>query len=210
MFRLTVVVSLCAALLCGSSSSLADQLHSGLAQRQSRVELKQIPLLVLEGTPYERGLVHGKGFKEQIQTLIKLWKLDHGRMHKTDPDRFITAFMDETEYRAAIQEWTPDILEEIRGLSDGAEVDFNTMFAFQFLDETWARGDLAQHHCSGLGFHKSNEEPAYVAQTMDLETFRDGYQLMLHIKPDDSDVEILALSNVGCIGWCGVNNYLNP
>ena len=32
----------------------------------------------------------------------------------------------------------PDLLEEVRGIADGAGVDFDTMYAYQLVDEIWA------------------------------------------------------------------------
>ncbi len=124
-----------------------------------------------------------------------------------DPDLFIKRFVEKTDYVSAIKKWTPDILDEIKGIADGAEIDFDTMFMFQFLDEYWAQGEsIAQQRCSSLGFSKGDEQPAYVAQNNDLETFRDGFQVVLRIRQQESDLEILTHSNAGCIGWNGVNN----
>ena len=182
MFRLTVVLSASIVLL-----NCDDQVMCGQCQDESRpaataAEPKRLPVLVLEGTPYERGLTHGLALRTQIRELVELWKEELSRLYKSDPDHFIKLFVEKTNYRSAIEKWTPQILEEIRGISDGAGVDFATMYVFQFLDETWARGDLVNEHCSSMGFNKCESEPAYVAQTMDLETFRDGYQVVLHIK----------------------------
>jgi len=89
----------------------------------------------------------------------------------------------------------------------GAEIDFDSVFVSQFFDEYYAQGKfIGASRCSSLGIARQGGQPAYVAQNNDLETFRDGFQVVLRIKIDRSDLEILVHSNPGCIGWNGMNN----
>ena len=48
--------------------------------------------------------------------------------------------------------------------------------------------------------------PAIVAQTMDLESFRDGYQTVLRVAPEGDLPEQLVFSHAGMVGLCGVNS----
>ena len=179
----------------------------GLAKSVVTLTPKTHPVLLLEGSAYDRGLTHGKQLKTQIHDVVRLWKEDIHTRHGVDPVDFINRFVAKTAYDTAIKKWVPDILDEIRGIADGAEIDFNTMFVFQFVDEYWAQGErIARERCSSLGFNAEEGQPAYVAQTNDLETFRDGFQIVLRIKEKGSDLESLVHSNAGCIGWNGVNN----
>ena len=50
-------------------------------------------VLVLEGTPYERGRQHGEALKQEIHELIKLWKADIQNSHKVDADVLIRKFL---------------------------------------------------------------------------------------------------------------------
>ena len=67
--------------------------------------------LVLEGTPYNRGLIHGKTLRNEIHEIINLWKADLKKTYKIDPDVFITKFLNETNFISAIKNYTPDLLE---------------------------------------------------------------------------------------------------
>ncbi len=82
---------------------------------------KEIQVLVLEGSPYERGLTHGKTLKKDIHEVVALWKAQLASQSKTDADAFIETFLEETNFAPAIEKWTPDLLEEVRGIADGAE-----------------------------------------------------------------------------------------
>jgi predicted choloylglycine hydrolase len=168
---------------------------------------RKLPIVVLEGSAHERGLVHGKTLKTQIHELVKLWKDDLADRFKMDAGAFIQRFVKQTEYVSAIKKWTPDLLDEIKGIAEGAGLDFATMLVFQCMDEYWANGAaLAADHCSGLGWPKRDGSATHIAQNLDLEGFRNGYQVLLHIKHQGSDLETLVVSNAGLIGWNGMNN----
>jgi predicted choloylglycine hydrolase len=168
---------------------------------------RELKVLHLSGSPYERGLQHGRRLRTEIGKLVSLWKEDLGRQAKTDPDSLIKRFLAETNFMPAIQKWTPDLLDEVKGIADGAGLPFETMFAFQLVDEMWVYLDQpAAGHCSSMGVVKTGAHPAYVAQNMDLEAFRDGFQVVLHIAGNQSLPEQFVFTSAGLIATNGVNN----
>ncbi len=168
---------------------------------------KEVRVLVLEGTPYERGLTHGKVLKKEIHEVVALWKAQLGSPPGTDADAFIEKFLEETDFAPAIKKWTPGLLEEVRGISDGAEIGFDTIYAFQLMDEVWLyQSGLEGEACSAIAFERQGERPALVAQNMDLEPFREGYQVLMHVKHPDFDLESLFLTCAGLIVTTGMNN----
>ena len=164
-------------------------------------------LVVLEGSAYERGKMHGEKLKDEITELVKIWKSNLRDTYKIDPDKFIGDFIDQTDYLPAIKEFTPDLLEEVRGIAEGCGIDFNTMYVFQLVDEYWLNGgDLKVEHCSSLGMNRNDIDPACVGQNMDLESFRHGFQVVLHIKDQDSARETFIFTFAGFIATNGINN----
>ena len=128
-------------------------------------------------------------------------------VHGTDADLLIKAFLGQTDFTPAIKKWTPDLLDEVRGIADGAEQPYETMFAFQLVDELWVFADKGgAEHCTSLGVARIGAHPAYVAQNMDLETFRDGFQAVLHIAASASAPEQFVFTSAGLIGLNGVNS----
>ncbi|MBN1135828.1 MAG: hypothetical protein JXM73_04540 [Anaerolineae bacterium] len=163
--------------------------------------------LSLEGTAYQRGLCHGETLRAEIQEVIQIWQAELAAGFELDAGQVIHRFLQRTDFVNAIQKWTPDLLDEVRGIADGSGLPFETMLAFQLIDELWANGDLVVgEHCTAIGFPTSVEEPAYLGQTLDLETFRDGFQVVLHIKDPNSELEALVASIAGLIGFNGMNN----
>jgi len=169
--------------------------------------LKNIKFIVLEGSPYNRGLIHGKTLKKEIRELINLWKENLQNKYGMNADEFISKFIKETDFFNAIKRWTPELLEEVRGISDGSGIDFETIFVFQLPDEVLVNGkDIAVKHCTSIGVDKNDKNPTYVAQNMDVPTFYHGYQTLLHIKYDNSDLESFVFTFAGMIGLNGLNN----
>lgn len=164
-------------------------------------------ILRLEGTPRNRGLVYGKSLRDRINELLHLWKTELARLSQVDADIFIKRFISRTDYVNAIKKWTPELLQEMKGIAEGAGVDFETVFVFQLTDECHVNGkSIAQDRCSSLGFGSRDGQPACIAQNMDIESYADGFQLVLHIKHDGSDLESYVLTVAGCIGLNGMNN----
>jgi isopenicillin-N N-acyltransferase-like protein len=163
--------------------------------------------LLLQGAPYERGLAHGETLRGQIHEVVGRWKGELAHMYQMDADEAIARFIGGTGFAPAIRRWTPDLLDEIRGIAAGADMAWETILAFQLLDEMWSNEDVFfAEHCSSLGLPAHGSEPAYVAQNVDVESFRDGFQVLLHIKHADSDLESFVLSTAGLIGFNGINN----
>jgi len=164
--------------------------------------------LILEGDPYQRGLIHGESLRQAIAGVLGLWKAGLAEGFEIDADEVIHRFLARTDFPAAIRQHTPDLLEEVRGIAVGAAQPYETILAFQLLDELWANGHvIAGAHCTSIGFDPRGGEPAWLAQNVDVETFRDGYQVVLRVRSPDSDLEALVLTSAGLIGFNGMNSH---
>lgn len=164
--------------------------------------------LVLEGTPYQRGLAHGETLRNEIQAVVSLWQeaveMDFGRPSSEVIRRFLAG----TDFTPAMHTWTPGLLDEVRGIADGSGLGFDALLTLQLLDEMWSNADVVlREHCSSLGLPAGRGEPACLAQTVDVERFRDGFQVVLHIRHPDSDLESLVVTCAGLVGFNGMNNH---
>jgi isopenicillin-N N-acyltransferase like protein len=166
-----------------------------------------IPVLELHGSSLERGREHGRALKPLIREQVRRWKENMAKQTGMEPDTFIRQFIARTHYQTALAKWTPELLEEIRGIAEGAECDFDTIYVYQFIDEYWIQSrTIPAEHCTSLGMGQIGRQPSIVAQTMDVESFRDGGQVVLHIHEPGSDREVLVLTSAGCIGLNGLNS----
>ena len=143
--RLAIPGVLLFATVIGGRAVATEPKHSPAPSARLRI-------VVLEGTPYNRGLVHGKTLKEDISTLVALWKENLAQTYGIPADAFIKTFVSNTQYLAAMKKWVPELVEEVKGLADGAGIDLDTMLVFQWIDEYWAQGkNVAADRCSGIG-----------------------------------------------------------
>ncbi len=177
---------------------------------QSTLPERQLKTINLSGNGYERGFQHGQQLKQEIAELMVLWKKSLEKNMNYPADSFIQNFLSATNFIPAIKKYTPDIYDEVRGIANGSGQPFGDIFAFQLPDEYWVyqnriSNDTTYHHCSAMGIPAMNGRPAYVSQNMDLESWMDGYQVLMHIEANGKTPEQYILSCAGLIALNGLN-----
>jgi isopenicillin-N N-acyltransferase-like protein len=190
--------------------SCAYLLTVAFATIQSIAAEARLHIVELRGPAYQRGLTHGKQLQSEIQRLVTLWKADLKQNFGRDADKLIAAFLKETSFKLAIEATAPELLEEVRGIAAGAQVPFDTMYAFQLVDELWVNAReiskrLAVEHCTSLGAARAGTNSAWIAQNVDVESFRHGFQTLLHIRGSAGEPEQYVFSFAGYIGANGLN-----
>ncbi len=166
-----------------------------------------LTILELKGTPYERGKIHGRSLKPEIQELVKRWKADLEKKYSVPAETFIKKFLEASDFRPAIERWTPGLLYEVLGIADGAGVDFETMYAYQLVDESWVMGpDLGFAKCTTIAAKKRGRTPAFVSQTLDIPTFYHGFQTVLRIEGNDQEPDALVYTFPGIVALNGMND----
>jgi len=161
----------------------------------------------LKGTPYMRGLTHGRSLKPEIQELLKRWKADLEKTHSVPATTYIEKLLEASDFQPAIERWTPGLLDEVRGIADGAGVDFQTMYAFQLVDETWVMSDdLGLSKCTSIAARKRGDTPALVAQTLDIPGYYHGFQTVLRIEGSADEPGALIFTIPGVVAANGLND----
>lgn len=168
-----------------------------------------VAITQLSGSAYNRGLQHGSRLKDQIAAVFSKWKTTIRRNTNQHPDTVLSSFLRATRFIAATQKYAPQLLEEVKGIADGAGQPFNDVFAFQLVDEFWVYLDELRHtgghHCSGMGVASTPKHPAYIAQNIDLENYMQGYQALLHIAATQSEPEQYIVTCAGLVALGGIN-----
>lgn len=170
---------------------------------------KIVPVVELNGSAYNRGLQHGTILKNEIAEVFAKWKLNIRSAVKGDPDSTLKAFRNSTNFIPFTEKYVPDIIKELKGITDGSGQTFEDVFAFQLVDEFWVYLDKqfnsANHHCSGIGVSATANHPAYIAQNMDLENYMHGFQVLFHIEDTEREPEQYILSCAGLVALNGMN-----
>lgn len=175
----------------------------------------------LTGQPRQRGQAYGEAFRQPIRDHIEHFWNGISKGSGQDPRIFIHMWLHETNHLPAIERWTPSLLEEVRGIGEGAALDFETIFSWQLLDELgWyinyiflprLRGyspaqDDPGFQCSSFGISSVDGRPAILAQNWDSHILLDGSQALLHIRYPANGLEIYSIAAIGRIGPFGLNN----
>ena len=160
----------------------------------------------MTGKPRQRGQTHGEQLRTQIASILDRWRVDIEQETRLPSNDYIDRFIAETKFVSAIERWAPSLLEEVRGLAEGATQDFKTMLAFQCMDEDWwfRESLLSRAHCSAFGIY-GEDHPSLLAQNMDIHTMADGFQMLLHI--DYEQFRAYVFSFAGFLGLAGLNSH---
>lgn len=195
-------------LACNSKTEKKEEVTVEVV-KPVKVELladNHLRYLELSGTPYERGVTHGTLLKKEIHEVIQLLKDDIKESTGQDPEAYISSFLERTHFEEAITKYTPELIEELKGISDGSEIDYNTILMHQLPDEYWFDQIALQvHKCSSFGVDKSANNPSMTAQNMDIPTYYHGYQTVINIK-EASGKQMMFLTIPGFLGLTGMNN----
>ncbi len=157
--------------------------------------------------------MHGELLREPIAALIERWGDMLERAHGVDRRRYLDLFHARTRYRATLERAAPTVIEEVRGIAEGANAPFLTLLAFQHVNEEFELAPLfagmaaAGEACSTIVLPPSAGRPSLIAQNLDLAQYLDGFQIMLRCRCDTSDGEIMTLSVPGMISLNGMNSH---
>lgn len=175
---------------------------------------RSCPTVRVEGGARERGEAHGEQMRDVIAAGLDRWRAALGTETGRDPNQYLAEFVATTDFEPAIRRWTPQLLDEVRGIADGAAQPYGTILAYNLMDEEWLhqrrRRDAASgdevHHCSTVGLRPRDGRPTLVAQNMDLPQHFDGSQVILHVVPGDGAPEALVLTAAGLVATTGLNS----
>ena len=151
-------------------------------------ETSKIKVLTLEGSPKERGYIHGETLKTEIIEILERYKYSLKINYNKNPDQLIDYFLSNTNFLTAVKKWSPHLLEEIEGIAEGVGTEFKEIFAMQMVahDEGWwfFQNPSSFEKCSSIGCFKTGDQPALIAQNLDLPNIFEGLEVLLHINPD--------------------------
>lgn len=187
------------------------------------MKTSDMPVIELSGTPRERGRCYGEAAKALITEVAKRWHADlgnYGRNSLTaqseDPDTYLDGFLSETQYLHSIEKWTPDLLEEVKGIAEATGLDFKLILGLQLMDEEWVFGlrrrlEKPSNKCTAFAVPGQAGDTSYAGQNMDIMSWVDGKQVLLRVMPDNTGAnnrdapEALVFSKAGNIALNGVN-----
>jgi isopenicillin-N N-acyltransferase like protein len=173
-----------------------------------------IPVLVLEGTPRNRGNIHGESLRPQIQGILAAWREMLHAAAGVESNLIIQDIMANTGFKKAALRYTPELWDELEGVAEGADVPLDDLFVLNMPDEhRWylqakqagiALAPIEQ--CTTLGFAPTDNTPTLMGQNMDIPSASEGFEVLLDIRDDKTGIHSMVFSIVGLVGIIGMNN----
>ncbi len=168
-----------------------------------------ISVLELSGNAHRRGETHGRKLAHKIRGHLEAWHAALISSGIADPHEYVDEMLRETDFRAAIAELAPELLDEVTGIAAGAGVSADRLFALQLMDEEWAyrasRGVASKRDkCSSVAIN-ARDGTTLIGQNMDLGGYTDGYQVLLRASESGGSPAALIFSTAGLIALLGVN-----
>jgi isopenicillin-N N-acyltransferase like protein len=159
------------------------------------------------GSGRERGRAHGEALRDPIRGLLARWDADVAARLGRSPQTLVSALVETTGFVAAIERHTPDLLEEVRGIAEGAGIAFDRVLALNLMDEEWWFSAPAQPRdaCTLIAVGPAEGRPTVLAQNMDLPELMDGAQAILR-DDDGAGHSGAVLTAAGMIGLAGVSS----
>ncbi|MEN8210110.1 MAG: C45 family peptidase [Thermodesulfobacteriota bacterium] len=175
------------------------------------MKTSEMKVITLTGSPFEQGRIHGELLKNQVRDIIERFKRSIVLDRRMDPELYIKEFLDYGLFDDAVQQWTPQLWQEMKGIAQGADVDFDMIRALQYGDEEWVYGQYyhnapAPHKCTSFALMPQSGHPAYAGQNMDAQSWIDGRQVLFHIKDEKNSLESFVFSHAGLTGLNGMNS----
>jgi hypothetical protein len=177
------------------------------------MDTMELAVLRFDGPPASRGRAHGETLRSKIVELIELWGDNLERVHGLDRRRYVELLFERSGYEAALAQHASPVLDELNGIAQGAAVDYQTLLAFQHVNEEFEAAPAFAKEvgygeaCTTIVLGPTADRPAIVAQNLDLARYLDGFQVMLRTPCDRSDGEIITLSVPGMISLNGMNSF---
>ena len=162
--------------------------------------------ITLRGTPYERGLTYGQLCRDEINVSIKGYEI---LFKETKGISWEEARRISEYYLPLINDFNPDYIEEMRGIAEGAGVDFLDIAAFNTRTEImYAQTAKAEaSECTTISLMGPATEGGRViaAENWDYSTLLRNSLVIVHVYQEDKP-DFVMIGEAGMIGGIGMND----
>jgi hypothetical protein len=190
-----------------ASAPLAAQDASAVATPARADQRPALRVIEISGTPWERGFQHGQQLRAEIALRFERWQGEVQRDFHLPLDTFVERFLAGTSYDQAVRKWTPELLDEVRGIAAGAEQPYPRVFAWQLIDEVWAMaGTVLREKCTAIGVDRIGDQPAFAAQNLDIPAEAHGFQVLLRVRDESRGLQTLVVTESGLVAAAGMNS----
>ncbi|GAA5912654.1 hypothetical protein JCM6882_004702 [Rhodosporidiobolus microsporus] len=167
---------------------------------RTAASLGPFPVISVAGSPREMGVQHGTKAREQVWGSIEAYKSIFQDLAGLSWDRVLEAAR---LFDAPLRSGHPDLVEEMEGVAEGAQVPFVEILALNCRSEISLAEPL--DGCTSLS-GKAADGSRLIAQNWDWKTAIIPGIIILHLQPSDGTPEAKMTTEAGIIGKMGHNS----
>lgn len=157
------------------------------------------------GSARERGYQEGEKLREQILTNYK----NQTEYYKNKENFDYTKWEGIAQrYIPMIEKWAPEVLEELYGMAEGAQMRFEQILALTTAyEKSFARDQVADKCTAFMAAPKATKDNKVIAGQTNDECFTEWlYQLDAVVHHIDGEKEVLTYTHPGIPAYMGINN----
>jgi isopenicillin-N N-acyltransferase-like protein len=163
---------------------------------------RHIPVVVSEGEPFARGLQLGQSERERVTHTITAYLemfLQKAGLQRDE------ALANAEHFIPAITSYAPHLLEEMRGIAEGAGRDLREIIAINARTEL-VYGARQQAECTSIGVSAAASTDGHLrlAQNWDWHPSQAGALILWIIRRSDGP-DVMTLTEAGMVGKIGMN-----
>ena len=159
----------------------------------------------VSGDCYQRGVQIGSQLQDAILTNYKNQQEFYRCSENFDYQKWEQLCQ---RYVPAMQRWTPEVLEELKGMAQGAQLPFQTVLALATAYEKSFGRDCPPEKCTSFfvtGAATGGRTIAGQTNDENLREWRHERDVVIHHKGNDGS-EILTYTHPGVPAYMGLNN----
>jgi isopenicillin-N N-acyltransferase-like protein len=173
------------------------------------MEGHRFPLIEISGSSYAMGRQHGEAAADLIERYLLLIERITGRPREVLCRNALT-------FLPRIEALSPALLQEVRGLAEGAGVSFEEALLCQVRAEAGQVRAAMDEGCTAFALRgeATADGQVLVGQNQDLQPEFADVSILLRVTPDDGRPRALLYTFAGQLGYFGMNahgvaNYAN-
>lgn len=158
------------------------------------------PLIRVSGAPYEMGVQHGEQARDRVRNFVEMILSDVVKDGVTRED-----VMGRTAaFRPLFDASVPDLMDEVRGLADGAGLTNEEALLLQIRGEI---GQVCQEACTTFAISGAGTADGriLIGQNSDMDPRQEEVGIVLHVVPEEGP-RILMWTFGGHLGYHGMNS----
>ena len=157
------------------------------------------PLIVASGSSYEMGYAHGAQASDLIARYL-LWIERQTGKPRDELCRNALAF------QPLIENLSAELMEEIKGLADGAKISLEEALLCQARGEAAHSGSTEGCTAFAVTGSATADGKALAGQNQDLPPEFSDVGIVLHLKPSDGRPRVVMFTFAGQLGYSGMNS----